>query len=64
MIKEPPWMNERIRKEVGKRRNLNRLKRNAITEEEEVRYHMPFSEQRKTVQTLIKDESSIHERNA
>ena len=60
-IKEPPWMNETIRKEIKKRKELNRTRRNETIEERKREHWTNYLEQKKKVQSLIKEEIYKHE---
>ena len=55
-ISEPPWMNENIKREIKKRKELNRAKRNEKNEEKKQELWSRYLEQKKIVQIIIKEE--------
>ena len=61
-ITEPPWVTKQIRKEIKKRKELNRRKRNAETQEESNVLFAQYLKQKKHVQYLVKEKISIHEK--
>lgn len=61
-IKEKPWVTGQVREAIKQRKDLNRKKRNASSEEEKQRLHEEYQKQKKIAQLLVREEISKHER--
>ena len=59
-VEEPPWINNDIRKEIKKRKQLNRRKRNAQDIQEKEQLNEMYKKQKQIVQNLIKQEMYRH----
>ena len=60
-VKEKPWVTEQVRREIKKRKSLNREKRNANTEEEKEKLYDEYQKQKEVTKLLVKEEISKHE---
>ena len=60
-FQEPPWMNDNIRQQIQRRKELNRKTRGATDPAEKERLHNTYLQQKKRVQHLIKEEMYKHE---
>ena len=58
---EKPWMNDKIRNEMKKKREINRKKRNTTDEKERAELETKYQEQRKNVKKLIREGISNYE---
>ena len=61
-VKEPPWINEKIRKEIKIRKQYNKDCRRASTEEEKARLKEVYVAKKNKVQKIIKSEIYKHEK--
>ena len=61
-MKEPPWVTKEIKKEIKKRKEINRKKRKAKTPEEASSLEVLYQQQKRKVQSLVKDQLSMHEK--
>ena len=60
-VKEKPWFNKTIKKEISIRKQYNRAKRNVQNEEEREMYTELYKKQKEKVQAIIKEEISKYE---
>ena len=58
---EPPWMNNDIRNGIKERKRFNRLKRNAINEEEKENLTLLYLNQKEKVQSMIREKMFEYE---
>ena len=58
---EPPWMNEEIRREIAKRRKLNKKQRKCHEGEVKERAWNEYLEQKNKVRRLVKEEMECYE---
>ena len=60
-VKEKPWVTEQVRREIKKRKSLDREKRNVNTEEEKEKLYDEYQKQKEVTKLLVKEEISKHE---
>ena len=59
---EPIWFNKEIKKEISKRRNINKMRRKASTDQERAIYDEQFLDQKIKVQRLVREAINKHEK--
>lgn len=60
---EPLWFNNNIKKEISKRRSINKLRRKSKNEAEKQRYYDQYIVQKKKVQDLVREAIDTYEKN-
>ena len=56
-----PWMTEEIKKEIATRKEYNRKKRNALTDQDREKWEKEYKKQKRNVQDKIRREIYLHE---
>ena len=59
---EPIWFNKEIKKEISKRRNINKLRRKAKTEQERAMYEEQHLDQKLKVKFMVREAINKHEK--